>query len=73
VNNIGPGAVLTPIDADVEAKPEGEKALMSKIPLGRWGKPEEDCRVGCVSSIGRGGIYYRVHVFHRWRDVAGVR
>jgi glucose 1-dehydrogenase len=41
VNNIGPGAVFTPIDADVEAKPEMEKALMSEIPLGRWAKPEE--------------------------------
>ena len=35
------GAVYTPIDADVEAKPETEKALMSEIPLNRWGKPEE--------------------------------
>jgi glucose 1-dehydrogenase len=41
VNNIGPGAVFTPIDADVEAKPAMEKALMSEIPLNRWGKPEE--------------------------------
>jgi glucose 1-dehydrogenase len=41
VNNIGPGAVFTPIDADVEAKPEIEKALMGEIPLNRWGKPEE--------------------------------
>jgi glucose 1-dehydrogenase len=41
VNNIGPGAVFTPIDADVEAKPEMEKALMGEIPLNRWGKPEE--------------------------------
>ncbi len=41
VNNIGPGAVYTPIDADVEAQPELEKALMSEIPLNRWGKPEE--------------------------------
>jgi glucose 1-dehydrogenase len=41
VNNIGPGAVYTPIDADIEAKPELEKALMSEIPLNRWGKPEE--------------------------------
>jgi glucose 1-dehydrogenase len=41
VNNIGPGAVYTPIDADVEAKPEMEKALMGEIPLNRWGKPEE--------------------------------
>lgn len=41
VNNIGPGAVYTPIDADIQAKPEVEKALMAEIPLGRWGKPEE--------------------------------
>jgi glucose 1-dehydrogenase len=41
VNNIGPGAVFTPIDADVEAKPEMDKALMAEIPLGRWGKPAE--------------------------------
>jgi glucose 1-dehydrogenase len=41
VNNIGPGAVFTPIDADIEAQPEMEKALMSEIPLNRWGKPEE--------------------------------
>lgn len=41
VNNIGPGAVYTPIDADIEAKPELEKALMSEIPLNRWGRPEE--------------------------------
>jgi glucose 1-dehydrogenase len=41
VNNIGPGAVYTPIDADVEAKPEMERALMAEIPLNRWGKPEE--------------------------------
>jgi glucose 1-dehydrogenase len=41
VNNIGPGAVYTPIDKDIEAKPEIEKALMGEIPLGRWGKPDE--------------------------------
>lgn len=41
VNNIGPGAVYTPIDADIEAQPEVEKALMAEIPLNRWGKPEE--------------------------------
>ena len=41
VNNIAPGAVFTPIDADVEAKPEIEAKLMAEIPLGRWGKPEE--------------------------------
>ena len=41
VNNIGPGAVYTPIDADIQANPEMEKALMAEIPLGRWGQPAE--------------------------------
>ena len=41
VNNIGPGAIFTPIDADVESHPEMERALMAEIPIGRWGKPEE--------------------------------
>lgn len=41
VNNIGPGAIYTPIDADIQANPEIEKALMAEIPLGRWGKPAE--------------------------------
>ncbi|MHB1958980.1 MAG: SDR family oxidoreductase [Acidobacteriaceae bacterium] len=41
VNNIAPGAIYTPIDADVEASKKIEAALMAEIPLGRWGKPEE--------------------------------
>jgi glucose 1-dehydrogenase len=41
VNNIGPGAVFTPIDEDIEKNPELEAQLMAEIPIGRWGKPEE--------------------------------
>lgn len=41
VNNIGPGAIYTPIDADIQSQPEVEKQLMAEIPIGRWGKPEE--------------------------------
>jgi glucose 1-dehydrogenase len=41
VNNIAPGAIYTPIDADVEASKTIESKLMAEIPLGRWGKPEE--------------------------------
>ena len=33
VNNIGPGAIYTPIDADIQANPELEKQLMAEIPL----------------------------------------
>ena len=41
VNNIAPGAIQTPIDADVEADPEKMKALLSEIPLARMGQPDE--------------------------------
>ncbi|HXN63900.1 MAG TPA: SDR family oxidoreductase [Candidatus Acidoferrales bacterium] len=41
VNNIAPGAIYTPIDSDIESNHEMEGKLMSEIPLGRWGKPEE--------------------------------
>ena len=41
VNNIAPGAVDTPIDADVKADPAKFKALLDEIPLHRMGQPEE--------------------------------
>ncbi len=41
VNNIAPGAIHTPIDADVEADPKKLAALLQEIPLHRMGQPEE--------------------------------
>lgn len=41
VNNIGPGAIFTPIDKDVETNPALDRKIMAEIPLGRWGRPEE--------------------------------
>lgn len=41
VNNIGPGAIDTPIDADVKADPKKWQALLDEIPLHRVGQPEE--------------------------------
>ena len=41
VNNIAPGAIFTPIDADVEADPAELAALRQEIPLGRLGQPDE--------------------------------
>ena len=41
VNNIGPGAIFTPIDIDVESDTKLNDQLMAEIPMGRWGKPEE--------------------------------
>jgi glucose 1-dehydrogenase len=41
VNNIAPGAVETPMDAPLEEHPDQMEKLLSEIPLGRMGKPEE--------------------------------
>jgi len=41
VNNIAPGAIRTPIDADVEADPQKMATLRKEIPLARMGQPEE--------------------------------
>ena len=41
VNNVAPGAIETPMDAPLEEHPDQMKELLSEIPLGRMGKPEE--------------------------------
>ena len=41
VNNIGPGAIYTPIDRDVENDAKLNDQILADIPMGRWGKPEE--------------------------------
>jgi glucose 1-dehydrogenase len=41
VNNIGPGAIYTPIDKDVESDTKLNERILAEIPMGRWGKPEE--------------------------------
>lgn len=41
VNNIGPGAIFTPIDKDVEDNRKLDDKILAGIPLKRWGKPEE--------------------------------
>ncbi len=41
VNNIGPGAIDTPLDKPTKDDPAKYKALLSEIPLGRMGQPEE--------------------------------
>jgi glucose 1-dehydrogenase len=41
VNNIGPGAVFTPIDDDVEKDTKLNAAILAEIPLGRWGQPRD--------------------------------
>lgn len=41
VNNIGPGAINTPINAEKFADPEQYEATASMVPMHRIGKPEE--------------------------------
>ena len=41
VNNIGPGAINTPINAEKFADPEQKKDVESMIPMGYIGEPEE--------------------------------
>jgi glucose 1-dehydrogenase len=41
VNNIGPGAVDTPLDADIKANPKLFEELLDEIPLHRMGQPNE--------------------------------
>ncbi len=41
VNNIGPGAIYTPIDRDVEGDSKLNDQILAEIPMRRWGKPEE--------------------------------
>jgi glucose 1-dehydrogenase len=41
VVNVGPGAILTPINQELIDNPEKRKAVEEEIPLGRTGKPEE--------------------------------
>ncbi len=41
VNNIAPGAIETPINENLKENPEQMEELLSEIPLGRMGRPEE--------------------------------
>lgn len=44
VINVAPGAIATPINADVLADPEKRAEVESQIPLGRWGDPGDVAR-----------------------------
>ena len=41
VNNVAPGTIETPINENLENNPEQMQELLSEIPLGRIGQPEE--------------------------------
>lgn len=55
VNNIGPGAIDTPMDAPLKEHPEQMKALLDEIPLHRMGKPEEVAQLAIFLASDRAG------------------
>jgi glucose 1-dehydrogenase len=44
VVNVAPGAIATPINADVLADPEQKALVLEQIPYGRWGEVEDVSR-----------------------------
>ncbi len=63
VNNVAPGAIDTPMDADLKADPAQYAALLASIPMRRMGKPQDVAAV-CVflasdaASYVSGATYY---------------
>jgi NAD(P)-dependent dehydrogenase (short-subunit alcohol dehydrogenase family) len=41
VNALAPGWIDTPMNAAERQDPEAERRILSQIPMGRWGRPEE--------------------------------
>lgn len=71
VNNIGPGAIDTPMDAPLKANPKEFNELLSHIPLGRMGQPEDigNCAVFLASdeaSYVTGATYFVDGGMMRW-------
>ena len=68
VNDVAPGAVDTPMDANLKGNKREYDALLAEIPLRRMAKPEEVAGARRVSRIRSGGIHYRCHLRDRWRN-----
>jgi glucose 1-dehydrogenase len=63
VNNVAPGAIATPINAETLSHPELVAALVAMVPLERMGRPEEVAEVALFlasdrSSYVTGSTYY---------------
>ena len=64
VNNIGPGAIDTPLDQPTKDDPQKLKTLLGEIPLGTDG-PARRSRRACRFPRVRGRcLYHRQHLFH---------
>jgi NAD(P)-dependent dehydrogenase (short-subunit alcohol dehydrogenase family) len=60
---IAPGAIKTPINQAVWSEPEGLKDLLTKIPLGRIGTPEDIAGMAVVLASDVGGYVTGTTVF----------
>jgi NAD(P)-dependent dehydrogenase (short-subunit alcohol dehydrogenase family) len=60
---IAPGAIATPINANVWQDPAGLKDLLTKIPLGRVGKPEDIAGMAVVLASDVAGYITATTVF----------
>jgi glucose 1-dehydrogenase len=63
VNNVAPGAIETPINKNLDEHPEQRQQLLSKIPLGRIGRPEDVASVAVylasdASSYSTGSTFF---------------
>lgn len=63
VLSIAPGAIRTPINRDVWDDPEDRADLLSKIPLGRLGTPEDIARMALVLASDTAGYVTGTSVF----------
>lgn len=60
---IAPGAIRTPINQNVWSDPQGYKDLLTKIPLGRIGEPEDIARMAVVLASDIAGYVTATTVF----------
>jgi NAD(P)-dependent dehydrogenase (short-subunit alcohol dehydrogenase family) len=60
---IAPGAIRTPINENVWSDPQGYKDLLTKIPLGRIGEPEDIARMAVVLASDIAGYMTATTVF----------
>lgn len=63
VVSIAPGAIETPINRDVREDPAGHADLLSKIPLGRIGRPEDVANLALVLASDAAGYVTGTTVF----------
>ena len=56
VNNVAPGAVDTPMDAELKSDPGEMRTLLAEIPMRRMGKPEEIAEM--CAFLASGGASY---------------